>query len=332
MNGGAGPPPTQRRHRRAGIQTRVDLEYRGLTRFVSGMSEDISPAGMFVRLDELPPEGTRLRFGFRLEPETPVVRGLGEVVWVRTEDEGPEKPKGAAIRYVVLGDDDRARIAAASRRDEAAAVPAGPPGDDLDDTASVPPPQASGVDPGELPVTPGEGVVERASEAAPTRSGEVLPFPWPLVAGMVAVVVLVVSIGALVLGPAGGGRAPAAASDGPLPAPTRRAIREATRVEEIRWSGSLGSTRVEVLLDGMIDAGQIGTEAQLHPPRFVLRLRGVAPGGVGDLHEVGASDIRRVRLVERSHEDSLEVVLDLAVATVRVGVRSEGNRVVLETR
>ncbi len=332
MNGGAGPPQTQRRHRRAGIETRVDLEFRGVTSFVSGMSEDISPGGLFVRLDDPPPEGTRLRFGFRLEPDTPVVRGLGEVVWVRTEDGGPDQPAGVAIRYVELGDDDRARIATASRRGDAGVVARGGSADERDDTVAVPSATGPDADAGDGCPALGDAAVEHATEPTPgSRSG--LPFPWPLMAGMVAVVVLVVSVGALVLGPAGGRRpAVGAAAAVPSPSPTRRTIREATRLEAIRVSESLGSTRVEVLLDGLVTADRFATEAQVHPPRFVLRLYGIAPGGAGDLLEVGASDVRRVRVVERPHDGTLDVVLDLAVATVRVGVRSEGNQVVLETR
>lgn len=333
MNGGAGPTPTQRRHRRAGIETRVDLEYRGVPRFVSGMSEDISPGGLFVRLDEPPQEGTRLRFGFRLDPDTPVVRGLGEVVWVRTEEGGPDQPKGAAIRYVEFDDEDRARVVAASRRGEAAAGSAGEPPEESDDAVADSPAPAPDSGSGDGSAASGETVVERVEEPHP-RAQPDLPFPWPLVVGLIAVVVLVVSIGALVFGLAGKGPPPAAAGVAgvPSPAPTRRPVREATRIEAIRVSQSLGSTRVDVLLDGSVAADWLATEAQVHPPRFVLRMYGIARGDVGDLHDVGASDVRRVRLVERPHDGSLEVVLDLAGATVRVGVRSEGNRIVLETR
>ena len=393
VDGTSGPAGSQRRHRRAGVETRVDLEIGGIEGFVSGRSEDISVGGMFVRSAARPAEGAPVRFGFRLEPGGPIIRGVGEVAWVRDEDPQRGSAAGIAVAFLDLTEGDRASIAAASRQlagelptppdresrsttrpapvteavvvDEAAG-PAPPATDEREDTGGEPTgPDALALETAELaaalgspadePVPPPREIgdvtlaIEGAEPQAPGAAldgedGQRLPFPWTLLAGMAAVVVLVVSVGALLLAPGGDG-----GGDGgpqttgqivggpvapvPSPKPTRPSVLPpAERLVDLRWSSSLRATRVELDADGRLAADRIVTEALIEPPRFVVRIAALERGDVPELTETAGPDVRRVRVEPSATGGDLVVTLDLATSTVRVSTRLEAGRLTLETR
>lgn len=388
MDGTAGPTGSQRRHRRAGVETRVDLEITGVAGFVSGMSEDISVGGMFVRLAVEPAEGAPARFGFRLSPDEAIIRGVGEVAWVREADEQRGLAAGVAVEFLNLSDEHRARIAGASRAVAALGLATAPsdetgddeqlgetpsaegsvvaPGDDagetaagdepdpapavtveLDDAEPAPPDPPSPVRQiGDVTLSLAPAVELPDTGDEPVTEPERLPFPWALLAGMAAIVVLAVSVGALLLAPARDARTsdvgsepderpvPAAApSATPTPPPVRRSgSPPASRLADVRWTSSLRSTRVELIADGLLTADRVATEALIDPPRFVIRIDGLARGQIPSLLETEGPDIRRIR-IDRSLDDrSLEVILDLKTPTVRVTTAVEANRIALETR
>lgn len=101
------PPRTSKR---APIETRVRLRFADLEDFQVHQSQDLSLGGMFLKGPNPPPVGTRVDFEFVLTDATELIRGTGEVMWVRPEDQGPEQPAGMGIRFLKLSPGSRAII------------------------------------------------------------------------------------------------------------------------------------------------------------------------------------------------------------------------------
>ncbi len=88
--------------RRVPLETRVQFKFDRFSGFLSDFSANISPGGMFIRTREPQPPGTLLEFEFRLGDGFELIKGSGEVVWVREEDEGPTRPAGMGLRFQEL--------------------------------------------------------------------------------------------------------------------------------------------------------------------------------------------------------------------------------------
>jgi uncharacterized protein (TIGR02266 family) len=68
----------------------------------SGFLRDVSPGGMFLRLVDPEPVGSRLGFELSLPGCRQRVRGTGEVAWAREAYGGPGRPPGMAVRFLAL--------------------------------------------------------------------------------------------------------------------------------------------------------------------------------------------------------------------------------------
>ena len=88
--------------RRVPLETRVQFKFDRFSGFLSDFSANISPGGMFIRTRAPQPPGTVLEFEFRLGDGFELIKGRGEVVWVRPEDEGPTRPGGMGLRFLEL--------------------------------------------------------------------------------------------------------------------------------------------------------------------------------------------------------------------------------------
>lgn len=88
--------------RRVPLETRVQFKFDRFSGFLSDFSANISPGGMFIRTRAPQPPGTLLDFEFRLGDGFELIKGSGEVVWVRQEDEGPTRPAGMGLRFLEL--------------------------------------------------------------------------------------------------------------------------------------------------------------------------------------------------------------------------------------
>jgi molecular chaperone DnaK len=88
--------------RRVPLETRVQFKFDRFTGFISEFSENISPGGMFIRTRAPQPPGTVLDLEFRLGDGFELIKGTGEVVWNRAEDEGAARPSGMGIRFLEL--------------------------------------------------------------------------------------------------------------------------------------------------------------------------------------------------------------------------------------
>jgi molecular chaperone DnaK len=93
--------------RRVPLETRVQFKFDRFDGFISEYSANISPGGMFIRTRVPQPPGTVLDFEFRLGDGFELIRGRGEVVWNRLEDEGPARPGGMGIHFLELAEGSR---------------------------------------------------------------------------------------------------------------------------------------------------------------------------------------------------------------------------------
>jgi uncharacterized protein (TIGR02266 family) len=96
--------------RRVPLETRVQFKFDRFSGFISEYSANISPGGLFLRTQEPRPPGTVLDLEFRLGDGFELIRGRGEVIWVRAEDEGTARPAGMGIRFLELSEGSRELI------------------------------------------------------------------------------------------------------------------------------------------------------------------------------------------------------------------------------
>ncbi len=93
----------QRRHVRIPVDAKVDLVYDSFASFISDYVSNVSRGGMFIATTQVRPPGTRLTFELRLRDDFPLIRGRGEVVWVRRDGSGDaDRATGMAVRFLEL--------------------------------------------------------------------------------------------------------------------------------------------------------------------------------------------------------------------------------------
>jgi uncharacterized protein (TIGR02266 family) len=88
--------------RRVPIATKVQFKFDRFSGFISEYSSNISPTGMFIVTDSPEPAGRILDLEFRLGDGFEIIKGQGEVVWVRSVPDGPSRPQGMGIRFLEL--------------------------------------------------------------------------------------------------------------------------------------------------------------------------------------------------------------------------------------
>jgi len=93
-----------RQAERADVTVEVGLEFDSFQGFLSEYSSNISTGGMFVKTTNPPPVGTVLRFSLKLKGDFQLIKGTGEVTWVRMQSQGPRLPSGIGIRFLSIPD------------------------------------------------------------------------------------------------------------------------------------------------------------------------------------------------------------------------------------
>lgn len=88
----------------------LELRFAKFSDFVKSYSSRVSLGGMFVITDEPRPVGSTVALEAKLSDGYRLVHGLGEVVWIRLSDEGPENPAGMALRFQKLDESGRELI------------------------------------------------------------------------------------------------------------------------------------------------------------------------------------------------------------------------------
>lgn len=80
---------------------------------LTGYTANVSEGGMFVQMEEQPPVGAIVKFEVDLAPPPSSVRGTAEVVWLRTQAQGPEQPTGIGLQFRFLEGDGESLLRAA---------------------------------------------------------------------------------------------------------------------------------------------------------------------------------------------------------------------------
>jgi uncharacterized protein (TIGR02266 family) len=96
--------------RRVPLETRVQFKFDRFSGFISEYSSNISPGGMFIKTRSPLPPGQTLDFAFRLGDGFELIKGRGEVMWARDQDEGPGRPAGMGLRFLELAEGSRELI------------------------------------------------------------------------------------------------------------------------------------------------------------------------------------------------------------------------------
>jgi uncharacterized protein (TIGR02266 family) len=92
--------------------TGLKVTFRGntLKDFALHYVGDLNPSGMFVRTRNPLPVGTKLRFDFRLEDDSPLFLGEGVVLWVAEENRELSLPAGMELRFDLLSAESESRF------------------------------------------------------------------------------------------------------------------------------------------------------------------------------------------------------------------------------
>jgi len=96
--------------RRVPLERKISLKFKEFRGFITEYSQNLSMGGMFIRTSSPKPVGTIFDFELSLTDDFKLVQGIGEVIWVREVDAGPEKPSGMGVRFLDLSSESRRLI------------------------------------------------------------------------------------------------------------------------------------------------------------------------------------------------------------------------------
>ena len=98
-----------RRDKRTPIALKVRFKSATVSEFIDHYSQDISKGGIFIKSKSPMPVGTLLKFEFQLKDNSPLIQGVGRVVWKRDENPArPDQPPGMGIKFIKM--DERSRM------------------------------------------------------------------------------------------------------------------------------------------------------------------------------------------------------------------------------
>ena len=101
------PPPrvteaNRRSHPRIPVERAVQIQIAGRVDAMA-VTANVSAGGLFVKMPDPPPVGTRVKFALDLGARA--VRGHAEVAWIRLRRLDRDGPRGMGLRIVFLLDD-----------------------------------------------------------------------------------------------------------------------------------------------------------------------------------------------------------------------------------
>ena len=91
-----------RENSRVALEAPVTLQIDAFSEPLTGNTGDISLGGMFIAMPKPPSVGTLVRFQLELGFPAQTVRGNAEVVWIRAQGQGPQKPAGIGLQFRYL--------------------------------------------------------------------------------------------------------------------------------------------------------------------------------------------------------------------------------------
>lgn len=96
-----------KRIKRVPYRQPITLSYDWFGEFETQLTENLSVDGMFIRSARPYPPGTVFDFQLLLRDDFTLVKGRGEVVWIREREGSPTQPAGMGIRFLDLDDTGR---------------------------------------------------------------------------------------------------------------------------------------------------------------------------------------------------------------------------------
>jgi len=100
-----------RKNKRAPVSLKVRFKSATVDEFIEQYSADISKGGIFIKSKQPMPPGTLLKFEFQLKDNSPLIQGVGRVVWKRDpESEGWDLPPGMGIKFIKMDERSRAVV------------------------------------------------------------------------------------------------------------------------------------------------------------------------------------------------------------------------------
>ncbi|MEZ4288716.1 MAG: TIGR02266 family protein [Polyangiales bacterium] len=102
-----------RKDQRALLSVKIRYKSATFDEFVEHYSNDISKSGVFIKSGKPLAIGTLLKFEFQLQDRSPVIAGVGRVVWKREpEDSGADRPSGMGIKFIKMDPQSRQLVQA----------------------------------------------------------------------------------------------------------------------------------------------------------------------------------------------------------------------------
>jgi hypothetical protein len=81
---------------------KVKYKYASTEEFIREASKDISLFGIFIDMKSPLKEGLTLQLEFELEDGSPIIQGLGQVVWRREIAQSDDRPSGIGVKFLKL--------------------------------------------------------------------------------------------------------------------------------------------------------------------------------------------------------------------------------------
>ncbi|MEM7353395.1 MAG: PilZ domain-containing protein, partial [Acidobacteriota bacterium] len=172
-------------HRRGATRAPVDrpikLQFDDSMEVIEGTCRNVSIGGMFILYEHSRPAGSLVRFELELD-DSNAIRGLGEVVWMRSKNDfgGPEAGFGLKFRFLEQRDRQqifklvsqhiKERLSKRGESEEPPAPSASPPTPSASPptpSASPPTPSASPPAPSASPLTPPEPLATPPAAPSP---------------------------------------------------------------------------------------------------------------------------------------------------------------------
>ncbi|HSN84604.1 MAG TPA: TIGR02266 family protein [Polyangiales bacterium] len=100
-----------RKDRRTLLSLKIRYKSATLEDFIERYSNDISQGGVFIKAKKPLAVGTLLKFEFLLNDQSPLIHGVGRVVWRRDEEEADaDNPAGMGIKFIKMDSESRAVV------------------------------------------------------------------------------------------------------------------------------------------------------------------------------------------------------------------------------
>lgn len=84
---------------RAPLQAPATIQIDAFSEPLTGYTANVSRGGLFVQMEDLPPVGAIVKFQIDLGSPPSSVRGTADVVWIRTQAQGPQRPAGIGLQF-----------------------------------------------------------------------------------------------------------------------------------------------------------------------------------------------------------------------------------------